>query len=149
MFLLHTSILYRMSVPLCYAVVLDSTTIGQATLEYLERANLFLIPLDHERRWYRYHHLLADLLRQRLPQSIASSPGDAQSQVHELHIRASAWYEEHSLEIEAFHHAVAANDVERAERLMEGTGIPLHLRPRSSRAKTARLRLLLSPFSNH
>src|SRR6266849_8733397 len=106
-----------------------------------ERANLFIVPLDNERRWYRYHHLFADLLRQRLHQSIASSPGDAESQVNALHIRASLWYEDHGLEIEAFHHAVAANDVERAERLMEGKGIPLHLRPRSSRAKTARLRL--------
>jgi len=68
------------------------------------------------------------LLRQRLHQSIASSPGDAESQVNALHIRASLWYEDHGLEIEAFHHAVAANDVERAERLMEGKGIPLHFR---------------------
>src|SRR5207237_6632895 len=100
----------------------------QQTLEYLERANLFLVPLDNERRWYRYHHLFADLLRQRLHQSFASSPGDAETQVNELHIRASVWYEDHGLEIEAFHHAVAANDVEHATRLVEGKGMPLQFR---------------------
>src|SRR5229473_493729 len=127
-FLLRTSILDRLCGPLCDAVLLDATASGQATLEYLERANLFIVSLDNERRWYRYHHLFAELLRQRLHQSIASSPGDAESQVNALHIRASLWYEDHGLEIEAFHHAVAANDVERAERLMEGKGIPLHFR---------------------
>ena len=101
---------------------------GQATLEYLEHANLFIVPLDNERRWYRYHHLFADLLRQRLHQSIASSTGDGERHVNELHIRASHWYEDHGLELEAFHHAAAANDVERAERLMEGKGMPLHFR---------------------
>lgn len=126
MFLLHTSILDRMSGPLCDAVVLDSTTPGQATLEDLERANLFLIPLDNERRWYRYHHLFAELLRLRLHQSISSSPALAQSQVNELHLRASSWYEDQGLTMEAFHHATAANDVERAERLIEGNGIPRH-----------------------
>src|SRR6266487_4393652 len=127
-FLLRTSILDRMSGPLCDAVLLDPSGSGQATLEHLERANLFLVPLDNERRWYRYHHLFADLLRQRLHQSFASSPGDAESQVNELHIRASVWYEDHGLEIEAFHHAVAANDVEHATRLVEGKGMPLQFR---------------------
>src|SRR5947209_6802962 len=127
-FLLRTSILDRMSGPLCDAVVLDPSISGQATLEDLEHANLFIIPLDDERRWYRYHHLFADLLRQRLHQSIASSPADAQSQVNELHIRASVWYEDHGLEIEAFHHAAAAHDVERAARLVKGDGMPLHFR---------------------
>jgi LuxR family maltose regulon positive regulatory protein len=127
-FLLRTSILNRMSGPLCDAVVLDSSPSGQATLEYLERANLFIIPLDNERQWYRYHHLFAELLRLRLPQSLSSSSVDAQGQVNELHIRASVWYEDHGLAIEAFQHAVAANDVERAERLIEGKGIPRHFR---------------------
>jgi LuxR family maltose regulon positive regulatory protein len=127
-FLLRTSILDRLCGSLCNAVVLDPSASGQVTLEYLERTNLFLIPLDNERRWYRYHHLFADLLRQRLPPSITTSPGEAQSQVNTLHIRASQWYEDHDLEIEAFQHAAAAHDVERAEHLMEGNGIPLHFR---------------------
>src|SRR6266487_3717161 len=127
-FLLRTSILDRMSGPLCDAVLLDATTSGQETLEYLERANLFIVPLDNERRWYRYHHLFADLLRQRLHQSTASSPGDERDGVAELHRRASQWYEDNGLEIEAFHHAVAANDVERSERLIEGKGMPLQFR---------------------
>src|SRR6266705_130776 len=127
-FLLRTSILDRMSGPLCDAVLLTPSGSGQETLEYIEHANLFLVPLDNERRWYRYHHLFADLLRQRLHQSFASSPGDAESQVNALHSRASQWYEDHGLEIEAFHHAVAAHDVERATRLVEGEGMPQHFR---------------------
>ncbi|MBI4675066.1 MAG: LuxR family transcriptional regulator [Chloroflexi bacterium] len=137
-FLLRTSILDRMCGPLCDAILLAPSASGQATLEYLERANLFIVPLDNERRWYRYHHLFADLLRQRL-QSIASSTGNdarrsitnaitAQSRVNELHIRASQWYEDNGLELEAFHHAAAANDIERAERLIGGDRIPQHFR---------------------
>ena len=128
-FLLHTSILDRLCGPLCDAVLLDASQpgSGQATLEYLERANLFIVPLDNERRWYRYHHLFADLLRQRLPQSLAAS-GDGASEINELHIRASQWYEENGLMLEAFQHAAAANDVERAERLIAGDGIPRHFR---------------------
>src|SRR5256884_2165532 len=124
MFLLRTSILNRLCSPLCDAILLDSSISGQATLEYLERANLFVVPLDNERRWYRYHHLFADLLRQRLHQSGAASSGE----VSELHRRASQWYEVHALEIDAFLHAAAANDVERAERLIEGRGVPLQYR---------------------
>jgi LuxR family transcriptional regulator, maltose regulon positive regulatory protein len=140
MFLLRTSILDRMCGPLCDAVVPDSTATGQATLEYLERANLFIVPLDNERRWYRYHHLFADLLRLRLHQSIVSSPADTQSQVNEWHIRASVWYEDQSLLMEAFHHAAAAHDVERAERLMNDRRIPRHFRG----AVTALLKWLAS-----
>ncbi len=99
-FLLRTSILDRMSGPLCDAVVLDPSISGQATLEYLEHANLFIIPLDNERRWYRYHHLFADLLRQRLRQRSASSTGDEVWDVTELHSCASAWYEDHGLSID-------------------------------------------------
>jgi len=125
-FLLHTSILDRLCGSLCDAVLRDPRASGQATLEYLERANLFIIPLDNERLWYRYHHLFADLLRQRL--SVAAPTGDVGSSVNELHIRASQWYEEHGLELEAFHHAAAAQDIERAERLIQGKSIPLHFR---------------------
>src|SRR5919199_4487021 len=127
-FLLRTSILDRLCGSLCDAVLLDSSAAGQATLEYLEHANLFLVPLDNERRWYRYHHLFADLLRQRLHQGAAASTGDGAGEIPELHRRASQWYEDHGLELEAFQHAVAADDIERAERLLGGTGIPRHFR---------------------
>jgi LuxR family transcriptional regulator, maltose regulon positive regulatory protein len=123
-FLLRTSILDQLCGPLCDAVLRDSTGSGQTTLEYLERANLFLVALGNERQWYRYHHLFADLLRQRLRQSSASSTAE----VAELHGRASQWYEDHDLGLEAFRHAAAANDVERAERLIEGQGVPLQFR---------------------
>ena len=125
-FLLRTSILERLCGPLCDAVLLDPSTPGQQTLEYLERANLFIIPLDDERRWYRYHHLFADLLRQRLNQSIAPSTSEAEDRLNELHIRASQWFEENGLQMEAFQHAAAADDIDRAERLSVGDGIPLH-----------------------
>jgi len=127
-FLLRTSILERLCGPLCDAVLLDPSASGQETLEYIERANLFLIPLDNERRWYRFHHLFAELLLQRLHQSTASSTGDEMGDVAELHNRASVWYEDNGLEIEAFQHAAAAQDVDRAERLIEGKGMPLYFR---------------------
>ncbi|WP_199613931.1 LuxR C-terminal-related transcriptional regulator [Paenibacillus alkalitolerans] len=125
-FLLRTSILDRLCGPLCDAVMrngaedrFDPAETGQKTLDYLEKANLFLIPLDNERRWYRYHHLFAELLRQRMQQDAV---------LPELHIRASEWYENNGLELEAFRHAAAANDLHRAARLMEGGGMPLHFR---------------------
>ncbi len=127
-FLLRTSILGRLCGPLCDAVLLDASASGQETLEYLERANLFIVPLDNERRWYRYHHLFAELLRQRLHQSLAPSGGDEGRSMAAYHIRASQWYEDNALEIEAFHHAAAANDIERAERLIIGGRIPQHSR---------------------
>src|SRR6266511_142981 len=114
-FFLCTSILDRMCGSLCDAVLLDSPGSGQATLEYLERANMFIVPLDNERRWYRYHHLFADLLQQRLHRGSNSTRASEVGNVTELHTRASVWYENHGLEIEAFHHATAANDIERAE----------------------------------
>jgi len=127
-FLLRTSILDRLCGPLCDAVLLDRADSGQATLEYLEQANLFLVPLDNERRWYRYHHLFAELLRQQLRQSAEMSSGHAGIDAAELHFRASIWYEENGFELEAFHHAAAAEDIERAQRLIEGTGVPLYFR---------------------
>jgi LuxR family maltose regulon positive regulatory protein len=131
-FLLHTSILDRLCGPLCDAVFRSPTASGQEILEYLDRANLFTIPLDNERRWYRYHHLFAELLRQRLQRSSASSTGDegvgGAEYRDQLHVRASQWYEDNGLPIEAFHHAAAANDVERAGRLIRGERIPQHFR---------------------
>jgi LuxR family maltose regulon positive regulatory protein len=130
-FLQWTSILDRVCGPLCEAVMYGERAgpaagaSGQATLEYLERANLFVVPLDNERRWYRYHHLFAELLRQRLQQSLASSGGDEGPSGAELHRRASQWYEDHGLQVEAFRHAAAAHDIERAERLIMGGEIPL------------------------
>ena len=120
-FLLHTAILERLCGPLCDALMPELAGAGQATLEALEMANLFIVPLDNERRWFRYHHLFADLLRQRLGQEGADLPA-------ELHRRASQWHEANGLEIDAFRHAAAANDVARAERLIEGNGMPLHFR---------------------
>lgn len=111
-FLLRTSILDRMCAPLCEAVVRDPAARGQDTLDYLERANLFSVPLDAERRWYRYHRLFGDLLRQRLGQL---DRGDAS----ECHRRASAWYSENGYSIEAFQHSIAAGDIDRAATIAE------------------------------
>jgi len=121
-FLLFTSILDRMCGSLCDALLADSSAAGQSVLETLERSNLFIIPQDNERRWYRYHHLFADLLRQRLSQTLAHED------IAGLHIRASQWYEDNQLAFEAFRHAAAASDLERAERLVESEAIGLHLR---------------------
>ncbi|MCA9872013.1 MAG: hypothetical protein KC441_00085, partial [Anaerolineales bacterium] len=121
-FLLQTSILDRLCGPLCDAVCLS--TDGQSTLEALERANLFLIPLDNERRWYRYHHLFSDLLRQKLRHT-------QPEQVPTLHLCASEWYERQGLWAEAIHHAFAADDLERAADLAELAWHPMNLRYRS------------------
>jgi LuxR family maltose regulon positive regulatory protein len=120
-FLLRTAILDRLCGPLCDAVLQDGSASGQDTLAYLERANLFIVSLDNERRWYRYHHLFGELLRQRLHQQ---QPGA----IADLHRLASLWYEDNDLELEAFHHAAAAGDLDRAERLLEGRGMPLLFR---------------------
>jgi LuxR family maltose regulon positive regulatory protein len=109
-FLLRTSILDRMCGPLCDAVLDSPPFFGKETLEYLERANLFIVPLDNERRWYRYHHLFGELLRQRFGQP---------KELPEYHLRASAWYEANGDLAEAFQHALAADDFERAARLAE------------------------------
>ncbi|GAA5529071.1 LuxR C-terminal-related transcriptional regulator [Herpetosiphon gulosus] len=120
-FLLITSLLDRMCGSLCEAVLAAAPASGAATLAYLERANLFIVPLDHERHWYRYHHLFADLLRQRL----ATSPQGLD--LPTLHRRASSWYEAHGFGIEAFRHAAAANDFAQVERLIDQQ-ISLHFR---------------------
>jgi LuxR family maltose regulon positive regulatory protein len=112
-FLLRTSILDRLCGPLCDAVLGSPSASGQETLEYLEHANLFIVPLDNERRWYRYHQLFGDLLRQRLGQSL--TPGE----MDEYHIHASMWFEKDGYEAEAFHHAFVAGDYGRAAGLAE------------------------------
>jgi len=109
-FLLDTSILTRLTGPLCDAVTGGSG--GKATLEALERANLFVVPLDDRRAWYRYHHLFADVLRVRL--------ADQQpNRIRELHGRASDWYDAHADPAEAISHAMAGEHFERAARLIE------------------------------
>lgn len=125
-FLLCTAILERLNGSLCDALIQDETLVGQEILQYLEQANLFIIPLDNERRWYRYHHLFADLLHQRLTQKIADQT--IQTTLHDLHLRASAWYAKTGLELEAFRHATIAPDIERAADLIEAGGMPLHFR---------------------
>ena len=145
-FLLHTSILDRMCGSLCDAVLhpasseeadianvegitparLDMSsrdlsglgdTSSQSMLEELERANLFVVPLDEERDWYRYHQLFADVLRLRLARSATGSTISA------LHERASRWYEEEGLIPEAMQHAFDMADSTRAVRLMEQNGL--------------------------
>jgi LuxR family maltose regulon positive regulatory protein len=112
-FLLQTSILNRLNGPLCDAVT--GGTAGQQTLELIERSNLFLMPLDDERVWYRYHHLFAEMLRQRLQRSHPAA-------VPELHRRVSRWLAGENLIDEAISHAIAAQDFEFAANLMEETG---------------------------
>jgi LuxR family maltose regulon positive regulatory protein len=109
-FLLQTSILARMSGPLCDAVIGQEG--GQATLESLHRRNLFLIPLDDRRRWYRYHHLFADVLLARLMD-------ERPDQVAVLHQRATEWHEAHGERLEAIRHAIAGRDFARAADLVE------------------------------
>jgi LuxR family maltose regulon positive regulatory protein len=121
-FLLQTAILDRLTGSLCDAVRFDiaetpsssekTADNSQATLEMLEHANLFIIPLDEERRWYRYHRLFVDLLRQRLRQTQLE-------QIPTLHYRASEWYEQNGFADEAIEHALRAEDYERAARLIE------------------------------
>jgi len=109
-FLLETSILSRLTGPLCDAVIGERG--GKARLEELDRANLFLVPLDDRRLWYRYHQLFADVLRARL---LDERP----DRVPELHRRASDWYERNGERAEAFRHAMDGGDVERAADLVE------------------------------
>jgi LuxR family maltose regulon positive regulatory protein len=130
-FLLKTSILDRMCGPLCDAVTSSLTPpqVGEGTgagssramLETLEQMNLFLIPLDDERRWYRYHHLFADVLNRRLEHLFPH-------QLPELHRRASLWYEQNGFIPEATQHALVAGDRDRAAQLVEQNGCSLLMR---------------------
>lgn len=134
-FLLETSVLDRLSGPLCDAVwreneegrVRDEVSPGSFSspssfiLQELERHNLFVVPLDDERRWYRYHHLFADFLRDRLQRTQPDL-------VAELHSRACAWYEQQGQLVEAVGHALAAGRPENAVGLIERAARPLLLR---------------------
>ena len=109
-FLLLTSILDHLCGPLCDAVVERDDS--QAVLETLERDNLFVVPLDDKRIWYRYHHLFIDVLR-------AHAKALPPDQITNLHQRASAWFAQFGSPVEAFHHALAAEDYEQAAALAE------------------------------
>jgi LuxR family maltose regulon positive regulatory protein len=117
-FLLKTSILERISGPLSDAVRFGEAGSpgsegGQQILEMLDQANLFVVPLDNRREWYRYHHLFADLLRHRLRATVGAAG------LASLHLRASEWYEKNGHTTEAVSHAFAARDFERAACLVE------------------------------
>ena len=109
-FLLQTSILDQLCGPLCDAVTGQMD--GKEMLKALERGNLFVIPLDDQRQWYRYHHLFADVLQEHLM-------GTQPERVSVLHRRASEWYEKNGLPPDAIRHALAAEDFERAATLVE------------------------------
>ncbi len=123
-FLLQTAILDRLTGSLCDAVTgqgngsAELTPGGQEMLEQLDAANLFIVPLDDERQWYRYHHLFADLLRKRL----STTQPDLLSA---LHRQASEWYEKSGLIADAVSHALAAGDVERVARLVEENALAM------------------------
>lgn len=125
-FLRQTSILDRFCAPLCDAVCSFRTT-GQETttsrqiLRQLKDDNLFLIPLDDKRRWYRYHHLFANFLGQRLREQ-------EPQHIPELHRRASQWYEDEGLTDDAIQHALTAGDLERATRLVDQIAASLIVR---------------------
>ncbi|MDX1522593.1 MAG: LuxR C-terminal-related transcriptional regulator, partial [Anaerolineae bacterium] len=124
-FLLKTSVLTRLHGPLCDALLENGSGNGtgteesQALLEQLEQAHLFIIPLDDERRWYRYHHLFADVLREQLQKSVTTEVLD------QLHQRASRWYTDNGYTAEAINHALAAGDFERAISLIEPASLDL------------------------
>ncbi len=109
-FLLRTCLLDRLNGPLCDAVTGEPG--GRATLEALDRANLFLVPLDDIRHWYRYHHLFADMLQAHLHD-------ERPDEIDDLHRRASHWYDANGQPSPAVRHALAAGDVERAADMIE------------------------------
>lgn len=132
-FLLETSILNRMCAPLCDAML--GADDSQTILERLEHNNLFVVPLDHERRWYRYHHLFADLLRQRLRQTMPEA-------IVTLNQRASDWYAVYAAETgedaavdEGVDHALAASDHQRLADLLTRFGDDLWERGRQDKLR--------------
>ncbi len=118
-FLLQTSILDRLSGALCDAVT--GREGGEAALKALQQANIFIIPLDDEGRWFRYHRLFADLLKARLH---TSSP---KSMLERLHQNAAGWYEHNGMVGEAVEHSLSAGDYPRMVRLVEAAALPLIL----------------------
>ena len=131
-FLLQTAILDRLHGSLCDAVT--GRDDGASRLEALERGNFFVVPLDDRRRWYRYHHLFADVLRAHLG---IERPGE----VSTLHLRASAWYERNGSPAEAIRHALAAGDAAHAANLIE-RAVPAHRRERQEMTLLGWLRQL-------
>jgi LuxR family maltose regulon positive regulatory protein len=129
-FLLETSVLERLSGPLCDAVTGRSD--GQELLVTIERDNLFLVPLDDVRGWWRYHHLFGDLLRNRLAH-------ERPERMPELHRNSAAWHEEHGFPDDAVRHALAAGEVDWAARLVER-----HVEALLRRSEGATLRRWLS-----
>lgn len=121
-FLLKTSILDSMCDSLCSTIMKYPAGVNQLSLDRLERSNLFFIPQDNERCWYRYHHLFASLLRKRLEKAFD------QTEIASLHRLASEWYENNDLIIDAFKHAASAEDLDHAIRLMQSDKMPLHIR---------------------
>ena len=115
-FMLETSILDQLSAPLCDAVI-DQTG-SQAFLDQLERSNLFLIPLDEEQCWYRYHHLFTDFLRKQLKRCLPD-------RIPQLHQRASAWYSGKNMPSEAIRHALAAGDIDRVHQAVAGNALAM------------------------
>jgi len=126
MFLRRTSILDRLCATLCEAVICGEGMEEKAIIDYLDRSNLFLIPLDDNRKWYRYHHLFADFLRQRLRTEEPEC-------VPELHRRASQWFETEGFVDEAIRHALAAGDIDGAIRLVNGIAASLVVRRESNK----------------
>jgi LuxR family maltose regulon positive regulatory protein len=131
-FLLETSVLERLTGPLCDAVTGRGG--GKATLVALERANLFLVPLDDRREWYRYHHLFADVLRAHLLD-------ERDDDVAELHRRASGWFAANRDASQAIGHALAGGDFDRAAELME-LAMPVMRRERRETERARWLRAL-------
>jgi LuxR family maltose regulon positive regulatory protein len=115
-FLVRTSVLDRLSAPLCNAVTGGDN--AEEMLDHLQSANLFVVPLDESRKWFRYHHLFSDLLRDRLQKT-------QPDRIPMLHRRASQWFEREGLTSEAIQHSLAAKDLDRAADLIESVAVPL------------------------
>jgi LuxR family maltose regulon positive regulatory protein len=112
-FVLRTSVLDRFCSSLCESVIGVSATQSQETIEWITQANLFLVPLDEEGRWYRYHRLFRSLLQERLRHRLGSD------EILTLHARASKWFDQAGLTEEALNHSLAAGDMHRAAMLVE------------------------------